>query len=264
MNHLKLFVQRNPLVAFFVLAYALSWWPWLLSDANPFYPLFPLGPLVAALFLTVFASGRAGLKGLLARVVQWRVNLRWYGVVLLLPATLGLFAFGLNVLLGAPMPAADRFPALASILPVFLLQLVFIQVGEEVGWRGFALPRLLEGRSALAASLILGLLWTGWHLPAYVTGTIAVILVPFPLVSTFLFTWLYQHTKGSVLIAILFHSLINTVAAALLPLFSGPFLEQVLWLFVGVYVLAAAAVVVIAGRNLRRQPASPLGVAPTV
>ena len=264
MSNIKLFVQRNPLVTFSVLAFALSWWPWLLSAANPFYPLFPLGPMVAALILTVVANGRAGLKALLARAVQWRVNLRWYGVVLFLPVALGLSASALNLLLGAPLPVTAQWLPWQAILPTLLVQLLFIQVGEEFGWRGFALPRLLEGRSALTASLILGLLWTAWHLPAYVTGTIAVILIPFPFVSSFLFTWLYQHTNGSVLIAILFHSWINTVAAVFFPLFSGPFFEQMLWLFVGVHVLAAAAVVVIAGRNLRRQPAPPLGVAPTI
>lgn len=264
MNNIKLFVQRNPLVTFFVLAYALSWWPWLLSAANPFYPLFPLGPMVAALILTAVINGRAGLKALLARAVQWRVNLRWYGVVLLLPVALGLSAFGLNLLLGAPMPAAAQLPPWTAILPVLLLQLFFIQVGEELGWRGFALPRLLEGRSALAASLILGLLWLGWHLPAYATGAISTIFIPFPLISAFLFTWLYQHTNGSVLIAILFHSWVNTVSAIFLPLFTGVYLEQMWWLVVGVYVLAAAAVVVIAGPNLRRQPAPPVAAAPTI
>jgi hypothetical protein len=117
MNHIKLFVQRHPLVTFFVLAYAFSWWPWLLSaTANPFFPLFPLGPMVAALILTFAINGRAGLKALLARAVQWRVNLRWYGVVLLLPVALGLSAFGSNLLLGAPMPAVAQLPPLAAIL----------------------------------------------------------------------------------------------------------------------------------------------------
>jgi membrane protease YdiL (CAAX protease family) len=263
MNKIKLFAQGYPLVVFFVLAYALSWWPWLLSAANPFFPLFPLGPMVAALILTALISGRAGLKALLAKVVQWRVGLRWYGVILLLPVALGLAAFGLNILLGAPMPAADQLLPWTAVLQVLLLQLFFIQLGEEVGWRGFALPRLLEGRSALAASLILGLLWVGWHLPAYANGTISAIFIPFPLISSFLFTWLYQHTKGSVLIAILFHSWVNTVAAILSPLFTGVYLEQTWWLLVGMYALTAAVVVVITDANLRRQRAA-VAAAPTI
>lgn len=264
MNHIKFFVQRHPLVTFFVLAYAFSWWPWLLSAANnPLFPLNPFGPVVAALILTAVINGRAGLKVLLARVVQWRVNLRWYGVALLLPVALGLSAFGLNLLLGAPIPAAAQLPPPAAILSVLLGQIIFIQVGEEVGWRGFALPRLLEGGSALAASLILGLLWLGWHLPSYVTGAISAIFIPLPLITAFLYTWLYQHTNGSVLIAILFHSMLNTVAAIFLPLFTGVYLVQMLWLFLVANLLATVAVVVLTGPNLRQQPAPPVADAPS-
>ena len=265
MNSIPSFIKRHPLITFFVLAYAFSWWPWLLSaDANPIgSPLFPLGPMVAALILTAVINGLAGLKALLAKVVQWRVNLRWYGVALFLPVALGLSAFGLNLLLGAPMPAAAQLPPWAAILSVLLVQLILIQVGEELGWRGFALPRLLEGRSALAASLILGLLWLGWHLPSYATGAIASILIPLPFITAFLYTWLYQHTNGSVLIAILFHSLLNTVVEILYPLFTGVYLEQMLWLFLGATLLAAVAVVVIAGPNLRRLPAPPVAEAPS-
>jgi membrane protease YdiL (CAAX protease family) len=266
MNPITSFIKRYPLLTFFVLAYAFSWWPWLLSAANnPFgSPLFPFGPMVAALILTAIINGRAGLKALLARVVQWRVNLRWYGVALFLPLALGLSAFGLNLLLGAPMPAAAQLPPWAVILQVFLVQLILIQVGEELGWRGFALPRLLEGRSALAASLILGLLWLGWHLPSYAIGTISAVFIPIPFITAFLFTWLYQHTNGSVLIAILFHSMLNTVAATVYPLFTGVYLEQTLWLFVAANLLAAVAVVVLTGLNLRRQPAPPVADAPSV
>jgi membrane protease YdiL (CAAX protease family) len=196
--------------------------------------------------------------------VRWRVNLRWYGVALLLPVAFGLSAFGLNLLLGAPMPVAAQLPPWAVILSVFLSQLAFIQVGEELGWRGFALPRLLEGRSALAASLILGLLWLGWHLPSYATGTISAIFIPFPFITAFVFTWLYQHTNGSVLIAILFHSMLNTVGAIIYPLFTGTYLEQMLWLFVVANLLAAGAVVALTGPNLRRQPAPPVADASSV
>lgn len=268
MNKIKLFTQRHPLAIFFVLAYAFSWWPWLLSAmqtefANPFFPLFPLGPMVAAFVLTAVISGRAGLKALLAKVVQWRVPLRWYLVALLLPVALGLSAFASNILLGAPLPKAAQLLPWATILQMLLLQLLFIQLGEEIGWRGFALPRLLEGRSAWTASLVLGLLWMGWHVPAYANGTISAIFIPFPLITSFLFTWLYQHTRGSVLIAVLFHSWINTVAAIFSPLFTGVYLEQMWWLLVGAYGLAAAVVIIITRANLRRQRAT-IAVTPTI
>ena len=251
MNPITSFIKRHPLVTFFILAYAFSWWPWALSI--PGLPIFPLGPMVSALTLTAVINGRAGLIALLAKVVQWRVNLRWYGVVLLLPVALGVFAFVLNLLLGAPMPAAVQLSSWAAILQVLLVQLFIIQVGEELGWRGFALPRLLEGRSALAASLILGMLWVGWHLPSYATGAISAIFIPIPFITAFLFTWLYLHTNGSVLIAILFHSMLNTVGEILYPLFTGVYLEQMGWLFV-VANLLAVVIVVIIEPALRRQP----------
>ena len=265
MNPITSFIKRHPLVTFFVLAYAFSWWPWTLSAANnPFgSPLFPLGPMLAALILVAVINGRAGLKALLARVVRWRVNLRWYGVALLLPVALGLSTFGLNLLLGAPMPAAAQLSPPAAILSGLLVQLIIIQVGEELGWRGFALPRLLEGRSALAASLILGLLWLGWHLPSYATGAISAIFIPLPLITAILFTWLYQHTNGSVLIAILFHSMLNTVGAIFLPLFTGVYLEQMSWLYLMMNLLAAVAVIALTGPNLRRQPAPTITDAPS-
>src|SRR3712207_6537622 len=88
-------------------------------------------------------------------------------------------------------------------------------MGEELGWRGYALPRLLARRSALAASLILGLLWGLWHLPTfYVLGApqhglpISAFLL-LTMAYSVLFTWIYLHTRGSVLIATLFHSAIN-------------------------------------------------------
>jgi membrane protease YdiL (CAAX protease family) len=161
------------------------------------------------------------------------------------------------------MPAVTQFPPWSVILQVLLVQIFLIQVGEELGWRGFALPRLLVGRSALAASLILGLLWLGWHLPSYTTGAISAILIPLPLITAFLYTWLYQNTNGSVLIAILFHSMINTVADIFYPLFTGVYLVQMLWLFLVVNLLVTVAVVVIAGPNLRRQPAPPVFEAPS-
>jgi membrane protease YdiL (CAAX protease family) len=263
MNPVTSFIKHHPLVTFFILAYAFSWWPWTLSATNLGFVLFPYGPMVAALILTAVINGRAGLKALLAKVVQWRVNLRWYGVVLLLPVALGLSAIGLNLLLGAPMPAATQLPQWAAILSVLLGQLIFIQVGEELGWRGFALPRLLEGRSALAASLILGLLWMGWHLPSYATGAIAAIFIPIPFITAFLFTWLYQHTNSSVLIAILFHSMLNTVAATLYSLFTGIYLERMLLLYVVANLLAAGVVVVLTGPGLKRQPAATAADAPS-
>ena len=95
-------MKRYPLITFFVLAYALSWWPWLLYTAHLFpFPLFPTGPALAALLMTEIIGGRAGTKTLLLRLVQWRARPRWYAVVLLLPVVIWGTAVILNALLGA-------------------------------------------------------------------------------------------------------------------------------------------------------------------
>src|ERR671920_1924408 len=100
-------VKRHPLISFFVLAFALSWWPWILYsfDIVP-NPIVGFGPFLAALLVLGVTEGRSGVVGLLRRMVRWRVGLRWYAVALLLPIGIALAATALNVLLGARAPSA--------------------------------------------------------------------------------------------------------------------------------------------------------------
>ena len=153
-------IRRYPLTTFFVLAYALSWLVYPLLQVSPllgFAGLF--GPALAAAIIVAAAEGKSGLRDLLGRILRWRVGVRWYVVALGLPAVLALVTAGVHLLLGAPTPVAL---GQLSILEPILFVLV---VGEEIGWRGYALPRLLATRSMLWASLILGVLWGAWHLP---------------------------------------------------------------------------------------------------
>ena len=155
-------VRRHPLASFFVLAYALTWPLIPLVSVSPLWG-FPalFGPALAALVVAALADGRAGVKDLLGRVVRWRVGVGWYAVALGLPAVLAFAAAGLHLALGGQTPV--EFGGL-SVLNFVVFVLIF---GEELGWRGYALPRLLVGRSALSASLILGVLWGAWHLPTF-------------------------------------------------------------------------------------------------
>ena len=155
-------VRRFPLVAYFVLAYALTWWVYPLLRFSPLIGLFGLfGPALAAIIVTGITEGRAGVKALVGRTVRWRVPLPWYLVALGLPAALALMAAGLYVLVG---PGTSIQLARLSVLDFVLVILV---VGEELGWRGYALPKLLAKRSPLIASLIIGVLWGAWHLPTF-------------------------------------------------------------------------------------------------
>jgi uncharacterized protein len=149
-------VRRHPLVAFFALAYALTWPVIPLVSVSPLLG-FPalLGPALAAIIVSVLTDDKPGLRDLLGRLVRWRVGARWYAVALGLPVVLALTAAGLHLLLGAQ--TSLDFGGLS-----FLNFVVFILiVGEELGWRGYALPKMLAERSALAASLIVGALWGG-------------------------------------------------------------------------------------------------------
>lgn len=153
-------VRRWPLVSFFMLAYIFAWSLVLLSRfslAFGFLALF--GPAAAALIIEAVVDGRSGVRALLARVTIWRVAPYWYLVAFALPAALSLAAIGAGRALGRPTEVQfSDLSVLAALLFVFV-------IGEELGWRGFALPRLQARYGALGASLILGVFWAAWHLP---------------------------------------------------------------------------------------------------
>jgi membrane protease YdiL (CAAX protease family) len=245
-------LKLYPLTAFFVLAYALSWWVYPLIQVSPllgFVGLF--GPAVAAIIVVAAAEGKAGLKNLLGRILRWRVGVRWYVIALGLPAVLALATAGMHLLLGAPTPV--RLGQLSILEPILFM----LVVGEELGWRGYALARLLATRSMLSASLILGVLWGAWHLPTFVIPGLPQQGIPisaFMLLTTaysVLFTWIYLHTAGSVLIATLFHGAINFCQGFFL---SGIDPTREYWLLAFVWWVAALVVVVATGATLVRKP----------
>jgi membrane protease YdiL (CAAX protease family) len=245
-------------VAFFVLAIGLSWGNALLTATWPQIPfLFPFGPLLAALIVASATRGTAGLKELAARCLRWRVGPQWYLAAVLTPVVLAVAATALNVLLGAPMPTAEQVGPWYRPL-VQLPEVLFdAPLGEETGWRGFALPLLPGGPSALASTLVLGVLITVWHLPIaleapalppYLLGTVA---------SAVLANWVYYNARGSALLVILYHTVQNAVGGWLLfGLFSGSDAVRLWWLWGALYCAAAIAVALLAGPSLSRTPAS--------
>ena len=254
MRPITAFVKRHQLIVFFGLAYALSWAP---SLTEP-HGILPLGPLLAALLVLTLTEGWAGVRGFLGRIVQWRVGLRWYVLVLGLPLLLNALAVGLNLLLGA-RPTPERMPPLADLLPTFLIVLLFIGLGEEPAWRGYALPRLSTGRSLLLGSLLLGVLHALWHLPLFgleytwQNGPAWLIgLMGYTLVASFV----YQHTNGNLLLPALFHASVNTTAAYLFgPLFRGADTLQLWWLW-GALWCGAATIIFVASRWRQARPIS--------
>jgi membrane protease YdiL (CAAX protease family) len=255
-------VRRYPLTAFFVLACALSWWPWILYSVglSP-TPIVGVGPFLAALLVLAVTEGKSGVVGLLRRMVRWRVGIQWYAVALLLPIVVTLAAAALNVfLLGAQRTSSVAdLGGWSSFLLLFLLSLLipgFAGTWEEPGFRGYALPRLQFRYSALIASLILGVLWAFWHLPFVVTGEhIWIDATLFIIEWSIVYTWLFNNAKGSVLIVMLFHAMNNTFSSAFeSQMFSGADSVNQAWLRLALWgVVAIVLVIVYGSQNLSRK-----------
>jgi membrane protease YdiL (CAAX protease family) len=226
-------VRAHPFVTFVGLTFALTWAFWLLpvleqagilEAAPPWWGLGSFGPSVAGLVLAFMVGGRQRLTALLRATVQWRVSPAWYAAAFLLPLAAAAPAVLVHLAAGDSVVwSAGPAPAL---LPVLFLQIFFLggPLNEELGWRGFALPELQRSHSALGASLMLGGVWAAWHLPLFWAGAAGYTAMPFygyvvnVLALSILFTWAFNSTGGSVLLAILLHATFNTTNWILLPL----------------------------------------------
>ena len=266
-------IQRHPVATFFVLAFAITWVVWvpraaasqgLLASDLPIVvgQVWSWGPAIAALLAASLTGGRAAVRELGARLVRWRVGRQWYLVVLVGPAAFSFVVAGLyTLLLGGSWSAAapqafDR--GVLALVPIFVVLALTDGMGEEVGWRGYALPRLLARHSALGASLLLGVLWALWHLPLFWTegyplyqSPIWLLFVDLP-AQAIIYTWIFQHTRGSVLLAILLHAAGNLFALPQATIHGDLTLSV---LEVGAKGLVALVVVAVAGpRYLARGP----------
>lgn len=212
------------------------------------------GPALTAFSLTALRSGKDGLRALWRR--GWRVTFRkvWFLPAILLMPISGLLTLGMLALLGVAVPWEHSLSP-AMLVPIGLIIWLAGALPEEFGWRGYALDRLQERMSPLPASLVLGLVWSLWHLPLhFIPGTTQASL-PIgefaiqTMVLTVLYTWLYNRTDGSILITGLFHAAGN-LTAALLPTWAIP-----LGRWIGLLPLLAVALVVVFSGKLR--PNSP-------
>ena len=261
-------VRRYPLIVFFVLAYVFSWWTWPLYafGLSP-SPIIAFGPFLAAILVLALTTGKGGVVTLLRRMVRWRVRPVWYAVALLLPVAISGGAALLNVVvLGASAPSPAELGAWSGLVPTFFLQLLVPGIGgawEEPGWRGYALPKLQGGHSALLASLILGVVWAFWHLPLMVIGQIHLSDPVFIVAWTVVLTWVFNNTNGSVLIAMLMHNIHNVISGGYFSaMFSGADWVRQGWLLVALWCAVAAIVVVVNGpehlsRKYTRQTLTP-------
>jgi uncharacterized protein len=261
-------MKRHPLIWFFALTYLLSWYGWVLHLAGVTKGggLNPLGPLVAALIVTAVTERWAGVKRLLAAIVRWRVSIGWYAIAFLLPIAIASLAAGIVWLLGAPGPSATQLAAWREIPDRFIFVFLFIGLGEEPGWRGFLLPRLQERRTALKASLLLWVAWAIWHAPLFGTEFTPARIPPWLLglcAGSVVHTWLFNRTRGSVLLQMIMHSSLNAFSAGyIFAMFGGADQTRLYWMFAALWVATAGIVLAIDGPQLgRRSPEASQGTA---
>ena len=244
---------RHELGLFFLLAFVLSWalWPLVLLNADS-SPLVPFGPLGAALLVSALSGGWRAVAALMRQLGHWRVHPLWYAVALVGPFLLTALAGAVTVAAGAPSPGLGVYSDWWGVVSTLVATAVIIGVFEEVGWRGFALPRMQQHHAALWAALVLGMIWAVWHLPELVSDASERELAPYllsVLAYSVLITWLYNSTRGNLPIVIVFHASINTAARFLLPEFESPYDATAWWSYAAVYVLAAVAVTAVAGAS---------------
>ncbi len=219
---------------FFVLTYILSWTIWIaLITVSPqisegvsnVVRLFGvLMPAVSAIALTAYYSGHAGLGRLFSRFKIWRVGGKWWlAIVFIYPVLLAAAGLLYNQFnLQSPV---NLLPISIVGLIANIIFLTIASLGEEIGWRGVALPALQRRYSSLTSSTILGFLWAIWHIPFWILiGTLSqcgpvyfIMNFLFIVPTTFFITWFFNKTKGSLLLPVVFHIVFNVVNVAIFP-----------------------------------------------
>jgi uncharacterized protein len=261
--------------AFLAIAFGFNWLillPGVLAGRGLFklpLPVYALvavgqfGPSLAAFILAFHSGGRAAAGQLFRRALQWRIAWRWWLVIIVVPPALGACAVALHRLSGAAAPASPLLAQPLAILPYAVFTLLLSgPVPEEFGWRGHLLPRLQSRWGALGASLVVGVIWAVWHLPAWFMPDVYQSYLPFGLfvlwavAFSVLMTWVYNSTGGNLLAALLFHTMANVSNAVFPPVVSAPGGDQRAFLYLTLlYIVEAALVLLIAGAGLTQRQA---------
>jgi membrane protease YdiL (CAAX protease family) len=282
------FVTSHPVLSFYLLAFIIGWGGIVLAigvngglpstpeefsqQVGSLIPAMFLGPSLAALLMTALVSGKAGFVELFSRLRIWRVGGRWYAVALLTaPLVFAVVHTGLSLASPVFLPGLFTTGDKTSFVLLGLLAALMVGVCEELGWTGFAIPRLRLRHGVLATGLITGVLWATWHgfaivvwptvalsgdlaVPVYLAlgsiGLLAGQLTAFRV----LMLWVYEHTE-SLLLAILMHTSLTASTFILGPAVVAGASGQVYGFALGAaWWLVVAAVLVANHGHLTRQP----------
>ena len=221
---MKIWIQKHQLISYFVLTYAIAFGTtFMYINLRPGQPTHPwsiewflnaFSPTISALIVAWLIGGRTEMIRLLSGFTRWKVGLRWYLAAAYL--VLGPLAFALvYIALGNPMMGIKPGVTASMLLGQLVFTLFSGPLAEEAGWRGFALPRLQLKYSALVSSIILGVIWACWHIPLFFVPGSSQQGIPFPIylmlvvTGAIYFTWLYNNTRGSLIIIVLAHFSFN-------------------------------------------------------
>ena len=271
---MKAWIQKNQLISFFVLTYAIAFGTifaymalqpgqtterWSLS-----WFLNAFSPTISALILSAIIGGWREVRHLLSGFTRWNVGMRWYLAAAYL--FLGPLLFALvYIALGNPISGMAAGTTTSVLLGQVVFTLFSGPLAEEAGWRGFALPRLQKKYNALVSSLILGVIWTCWHIPLFFLPGSSQQGIPFPIYLMLVvtlgvyFTWLYNNTRGSLIITVLAHFSFN-MSGGFIAGTLGLLPPMVLYIAAGsMLVLSVVGVVLYFGvKSLSRKPVEEL------
>ena len=264
--------SQTNLTTFFILSFAISWLLWLapllrsndlvqLPEFTEIFGMFaPFGPFISAFWLTRRDQGKPGAKSLWKRGWSMDFDKTWLVPTIFLMPVIGLAAMAVLKLMGESIQW-DAGISLVATIPVFIFIYLLNALPEEYGWRGYALGSLQTRFNALTASLILGAIWGLWHLPLhFIEGTVQSNIPVYQfilqqMVLAIFYTWLFNNTRGSVFIAILFHAIANIVGAAI-PYWTT---DQGRWTGFIIQALFAVAIILIWGpQRLSKSPSDNL------
>lgn len=228
---MKKIVIRYQFLVFLLLTFVFSWFPWYTGIAPE---VMAMGPSIAALLVVIIVGGWRGFVDLLKPFGRWNVKLVLWGIAILGPAVLYLLGLGVHLLVGGEVPPFIMIKEELNLIPLYLVMVVLMPwngpVGEEFGWRGYALPILQAKYGSLIASLVIGVIWGIWHLPSFFVpqgvigaiyaevGVIFILLYTLGTIANSIFmTWVYNKSIASALVAgIIWHAAINFWAPVLL------------------------------------------------